>query len=56
MPFAMCIDLTAGKTNGNPAINLFTLKGKDFIFNTLRGVGMEDGDVATLVAGGAITA
>lgn len=56
MPFAMCIDFTGSRTNGHPPISLYTLKGKDLIFNTLKGVGMEDGDVATMVAGGAITA
>lgn len=56
MPFAMCIDFTGGKTNANPPVNLYTLKGKDLIFNTLKGVGMEDGEVASMVAGGAMTA
>lgn len=56
MPFAMCIDFT-GSTVGNKApISLYTLKGKDLIFNTLKGVGMEDGEVSTMVAGGAMTA
>lgn len=56
MPFAMCIDFTGGKTGAKPPVNLYTLKGKDLIFNTLRGVGIEDGDVASMVAGGAMTA
>lgn len=56
MPFAMCIDFTGGKTNAVPPINLFTLKGKDFTFNTLTGTGMKDGEVSTLVSGGAMSA
>lgn len=52
MPFAMCIDFTAGKTGAVPPIALYTLKGKDIVFNTLRGPGMEDGDVSTMVSGG----
>lgn len=52
----MCIDFTGGKTGGNAPINLYTLKGKDLIFNTLQGVGEVDGPVSTLVAGSAMTA
>ena len=56
MPFAMCIDFTGGKTSAKPPISLYTLKGKDLIFNTLQGVGEVDGNVSTLVAGSAMTA
>lgn len=52
----MCIDFTGGKTNSNAPINLYTLKGKDLVFNTLQGVGERDGEVSTLVAGSAMTA
>lgn len=41
--FAMFIDLTADKSNGNPAIAAFTLKGGDFITNTIEGVGGQNG-------------
>jgi hypothetical protein len=30
-------------------------QSKDMIFNTLRGAGIEDGDISTLVSGGAMT-
>lgn len=41
--FAMFIDLTADKSSGNPAIAAFTLKGGDFITNTIDGVGGQNG-------------
>jgi hypothetical protein len=53
MPFAMCIDFTGQK--GQAPINLYTFKGKDFILNTLQGVGEKDGEVSTLVSGSAMT-
>lgn len=31
MPFAMCIDFSGNKSNGNPAIQKFSLKGKDYM-------------------------
>lgn len=53
--FAMFIDLTADKSTGNPAIAGFTLRGGDFITNTITGVGgqngLSSGDVASPVAG-----
>lgn len=53
--YAMFIDLTADKTTGNPAIAGFTLKGGDFITNTITGVGgqngLTSGDVSSPVAG-----
>lgn len=39
----MFIDLTADKTSGEPAIQMFTLKGGDFITNKFPGVGGLDG-------------
>lgn len=41
--FGMMIDLTADKTSGTPAIEMFTLKGADFIQNRVVGVGGIDG-------------
>ena len=37
------LDLTADKTSGEPAIQMFTLKGGDFITNKYPGVGGLDG-------------
>ena len=37
------LDLTADKTSGEPAIQMFTLKGGDFISNKFPGVGGLDG-------------
>ena len=36
--YGLCIDLTADKTEGTPAIAKFSLLGKDFITNTIAGV------------------
>lgn len=59
-PYAMCIDLTTGKTSSQPPIAMYSLKGQDYIFNDVPGVGGLDGKtsgtVASLVAGSAITA
>lgn len=53
--FAMFIDLTADRSTGNPAIAGFTLKGGDFITNTIDGVGgqngLSSGSVSSPVAG-----
>ena len=37
--YGVCIDLTADKTTGTPAVGKFTLTGKDFITNKVLGVG-----------------
>lgn len=37
-PYFMCLDLTTGKTSAQPPIQMFSLKGKDFIFNEVLGV------------------
>ena len=37
--YGVCIDLTADKTTGTPAVAKFTLTGKDFITNKVLGVG-----------------
>lgn len=54
--YALCLDLTADKTSGQPPIGMFTLKGGDFISNKVIGVGGENGlssgVVSTPVAGG----
>jgi hypothetical protein len=53
--YGMCLDLTADKTTGTPAIMKFSLLGKDFITSTIPGVGGLDGkssgQVASNVAG-----
>lgn len=53
--YGVCIDLTADKTTGTPAIAKFTLAGKDFITNKVLGIGGYDGkssgEVASNVAG-----
>lgn len=41
--FGLFLDLTADKTSGEPAIQMFTLKGGDFITNKFPGVGGLDG-------------
>lgn len=48
--FGLFLDLTADKTSGTPAIEMFTLKGGDFISNKLPGVGGLDGLSSGLVA------
>lgn len=50
--YGICLDVTPDMTTGHPAVAAFTLKGKEFISNTLTGVGFESGEVATPVAGG----
>lgn len=53
--YMLCIDLTADEANNTPAIAQFSLKGKEFISNSIAGVGGlkggESGPVATPVAG-----
>lgn len=53
--YGLCLDLTADKTSGTPAIAKFTLMDKDFITNKILGVGGYDGkssgEVASNVAG-----
>ena len=36
--YGVCVDFTADKTTGNPAIARFSLAGKDFITNKVNGV------------------
>ena len=58
-PYFLCIDLTTGKTSTQPPIQMFSLKGKDYIFNEVLGVGGrsggESGVVSSPVAGGLMT-
>ena len=53
--YALCLDLTSDSTNNRPAIEMFTLKGGDFVSNKVLGVGGENGlssgIVSTPVAG-----
>lgn len=37
-PYALCLDLTTGKTSTQPPIAMYSLKGKDFILNEVLGV------------------
>lgn len=48
--FGLILDLTSDKTSNEPAIQMFTLKGGDFITNKLPGVGGLDGLSSGLVA------
>lgn len=41
--YGVCIDLTADKTSGTPAIAKFALHNQDFITNKILGVGGFDG-------------
>jgi hypothetical protein len=58
-PFAMCIDLTTGKTSTQPPIQMFCLKGSDYVFNEVLGVGgksgKDSGVVSSAVAGSMAT-
>lgn len=48
--YGICLDLTADKTTGTPALARFSLLGKDFITNTLEGVGKADGGSSGIVS------
>ena len=49
--YGVMIDLTGDAASGHPAVEMFTIEGKQFIENTMKGAGIESGDVATAVAG-----
>ena len=53
--YGVFVDLTADATSGQPAIQMFTLKGGEFMTGKIRGVGglsgLESGDFASPVAG-----
>lgn len=49
--FGILVDMTSDKSSGLAPIQMFTLKDKAFIANTLTGVGVKSGAVATAVAG-----
>lgn len=53
--YGVMIDLTADKATGRAAIEMFCLEGRELIDNTLKGVGEENGAVATPVAGSMMT-
>lgn len=59
-PYALCLDLTTGKTSTQPPIAMFSLKGADFVMNEVLGVGGRDGKsggvVSTPVAGSRLVA
>ena len=48
--FGLMLDLTSDKTSGEPAIQMFTLKGCDFITNKYPGVGGLDGMSSGIVS------
>ena len=58
-PYFLCIDLTTGKTSTQPPVAMYSLKGKDYVFNEVLGVGGRSGGdsgvVSTPVAGGMMT-
>ena len=49
--FGILVDMTSDKATGMAPIQMFTLKDKAFIENTLTGVGVRSGEVASPVAG-----
>lgn len=53
--YMICVDLTADAASNTPAVASFALKGKDFIYNKILGVGgldgMSSGIVSSPVAG-----
>ena len=56
--YMLCLDLTADAAGSEPPIQMFTLKGGDFINNRFLGVGgvdgLSSGDVSSPVAGSKI--
>jgi hypothetical protein len=52
--YGICIDLTADLTSGQPAMQMFTLKGGEFIRGFQKGLGgltgLESGEISTPVA------
>ena len=48
--YALCLDLTADSTGNEPPIQMFTLKGADFITNKFPGVGGLDGISSGIVS------
>lgn len=55
-PYFLCIDLTTGKTSAQPPVQMYTLKGGDYMTYDMYGPGGKDGlssgVVQTPVAGG----
>jgi hypothetical protein len=49
--YGILVDLTADKASGRPAIEMFTLGNKQLVENTLTGVGIQNGPVASPVSG-----
>lgn len=49
--FGVLIDLTADKASNTPAIQMFCLGNKQVYENTITGVGIHNGEVASPVAG-----
>lgn len=53
--YGVLIDLTADATTGSPAMQGFTIKGKEFVSNDVTGVAFKDGPAASPVAGAKLT-
>ena len=55
-PYFLCIDLTTGKTSTQPPVQMYSLKGGDYMTYDMYGPGGKDGlssgVVSTPVAGG----
>lgn len=55
-PYFLCIDLTTGKASTTPPVQMFSLKGGDYMTYDMYGPGLKDGlssgVVSTPVAGG----
>ena len=49
--YGILVDMTSDKATGMAPVQMFTLKDKVFTENTLTGVGVKSGEVATAVAG-----
>ena len=50
--YGIIVDLTSGSESGTPAVSMFTVDNKQFIENTVNGVGgKKSGEVASRVAG-----
>ena len=49
--YGILVDLTGDKASGRPSIEMFTVAGKQLLENTVTGVGIRSGEVATPVAG-----
>lgn len=49
-PYFLCIDLTTGKTSTQPPVAMYSLKGKDYVYNEIHGVGGRSGGDSGVVS------